>query len=95
MKASIIVEALFFHLPFYVLCYTIVETFIKKQKSKIMKKMTKEEIREFNSKVDYNESLTSWVIDIISCIIAFPMIVFVVYRRGKYNHKISEVESKE
>ena len=51
MKASIIVEALFFHLPFYVLCYTIVETFIKKQKSKIMKKMTKEEIREFNSKV--------------------------------------------
>lgn len=57
--------------------------------------MTKEEIREFNSKVDYNESVASWVIDIISCIIAFPMIVLVAYRRGKYNHKISEDESNE
>lgn len=60
-----------------------------------MKKMTKEEIREFNSKVEYNESVMSWIVDIISCIIAFPMIVTVVYRRGKYNQKISEVESKE
>ena len=60
-----------------------------------MKKMTKEEIREFNSKVDYNESVASWVIDIISCIIAFPMIVLVAYRRGKYNHKISEDEYNE
>lgn len=58
-----------------------------------MKKMTKAEIREFNSKVEYNESIASWIGDIISCIIAFPMIVMVVYRRGKYNHKISEVES--
>ena len=54
--------------------------------------MTKAEIREFNSKVEYNESVASWIVDIISCIIAFPMIVMVVYR-GKYNHKISETES--
>ncbi len=60
-----------------------------------MKKMTKAEIREFNSKVEYNESVASWIVDIISCIIAFPMIVMVVYRRGKYNHKISEVESND
>lgn len=58
-----------------------------------MKKMTKEEIREFNAKVEYNESAASWVTDIISCIIAFPMIVLVLYRRGKYNQKISENES--
>ena len=58
-----------------------------------MKKMTKAEIREFNSKVEYNESVASWIVDIISCIIAFPMIVMVVYHRGKYNHKISETES--
>lgn len=58
-----------------------------------MKQMTKTEIREFNSKVEYNESVASWIVDIISCIIAFPMIVMVVYRRGKYNHKISETES--
>ncbi len=58
-----------------------------------MKQMTKAEIREFNSKVEYNESVASWIVDIISCIIAFPMIVMVVYRRGKYNHKISETES--
>lgn len=60
-----------------------------------MKKMTRAEIREFNSKVEYNESVVSWIVDIISCIIAFPMIVMVVYRRGKYNHKISEVESED
>lgn len=57
--------------------------------------MTQAEIREFNSKVEYNESAGSWIVDIISCIIAFPMIVMVVYRRGKYNHKISEVESED
>lgn len=57
--------------------------------------MTKEEIREFNLKVEYNESVASWIVDIIACIIAFPMIVMVAYRRGKYNHKISVVESKD
>ena len=40
-----------------------------------MKKMTKAEIREFNSKVEYNESVVSWVVDLISCAIFFPMIV--------------------
>ena len=60
-----------------------------------MKKMTNEEIRKFNSNVEYNESIASWIVDIISCIIAFPMIAMVVYRRGKYNHKISEVESND
>ena len=60
-----------------------------------MKKMTKEEIRKVNSNVEYNESIASWIVDIISCIIAFPMIAMVVYRRGKYNHKISEVESND
>ncbi len=58
-----------------------------------MKKKTKAEIREFNSKVEYNESVVSWLVDFIICAISFPMIVMVVYRRGKYNHKISEVES--
>ena len=57
--------------------------------------MTKEEIRKVNSNVEYNESIASWIVDIISCIIAFPMIAMVVYRRGKYNHKISEVESND
>lgn len=57
--------------------------------------MTNEEIRKFNSNVEYNESIASWIVDIISCIIAFPMIVMVIYRRGKYNHKISEVESND
>lgn len=60
-----------------------------------MKKLTKKEIREFNSKVEYNESVTGWIVDIFSCIIFFPMIVMIVYRRGKYNHKISEVESND
>jgi len=54
--------------------------------------MTKAEIREFNSKVEYNESAVSWVVDLVSCFIFFPMIAMVAYRRGKYNHKISEVE---
>lgn len=57
-----------------------------------MKKMTKAEIRGFNSKVNYNHSVAGWIFDIITCIIAFPMIVLVAYRRGKYNHKISETE---
>ena len=59
-----------------------------------MKKMAIAEIRKFNSNVEYNESVASWIIDIIACIIAFPMIIMVLYRRGKYNHKLSEVESK-
>lgn len=55
--------------------------------------MTKAEIRKFNSEVEYNERIGSWIVDIFGCIIAFPMIVLVAYRRGKYNHKISEDDS--
>lgn len=60
-----------------------------------MKEMTKAEILEFNSKVEYNEGVVSWVVDLISCTIFFPMIVMVVYRRGRYNKKITEVESQD
>ena len=35
-----------------------------------MKKMTKAEIREFNSKVEYNESVVSWLVDFIICAIS-------------------------
>lgn len=31
--------------------------------------MTKAEIREFNSKVEYNESVVSWLVDFIICAI--------------------------
>ena len=50
--------------------------------------MTNEEIREFNEKVKYNESGFSWFVDLLSCMIAWPMIVLVIYRRCKYNTKI-------
>jgi hypothetical protein len=47
-----------------------------------------EKIREHNEKVDFNKSAISWIIDIIACLIFFPMIILIVYRRGKYNkHK--------
>lgn len=42
-------------------------------------------IRKHNENVDYNKSTSSWVVDIISCLIFFPMIIMVIYRRGKYN----------
>lgn len=45
----------------------------------------KEKIRKHNQQVDYNRSIFSWIVDIIVCLIAFPYIVVVVYRRGKYN----------
>lgn len=41
-------------------------------------------IRKHNEKVRYNQSLTSWITDIIACLIFPPMIIMVVYRRGKY-----------
>lgn len=41
-------------------------------------------IRKHNEKVRYNQSLSSWITDIIACLIFFPMIIMVVYRRGKY-----------
>ena len=47
-----------------------------------------EKVRKHNEKVDYNNTATSWIVDIIACVIFFPMIVPIIYRRGKYNqHK--------
>lgn len=42
-------------------------------------------IREHNEKVDYNRTVGSWVVDILACLVFFPVIVMVIYRRGKYN----------
>lgn len=48
-------------------------------------KKLRRKIREHNEKVDYNKSTESWIIDIICCLIFFPMIIMIIYRRGKYN----------
>ena len=48
-------------------------------------KTLKKQIREHNEKVDYNRTTASWVIDIIACIIFLPIIIMVLYRRGRYN----------
>lgn len=45
----------------------------------------KKKIREHNEEVDYNRSISSWIVDIIACLIFFPYIIMVIYRRGKYN----------
>ena len=45
----------------------------------------KRKIREHNEKVDYNKSLFSCIGDLICCLIFFPMIIMVIYRRGKYH----------
>lgn len=52
--------------------------------------MNVEKIHKHNREVDYNKSISSWVIDIIACIIFFPMIIMVIYRRGKYNKYLTE-----
>jgi len=57
-------------------------------------KMTTEEIAEFNSKVEFNESAASWVMDILCTIIAWPMIILAIRRRMKYKEKI-EIDYKE
>ena len=57
-------------------------------------KMTTEEIAEFNSKVEFNESAASWVMDILCAIIAWPMIILAIRRRMKYKEKI-EIDNKE
>lgn len=49
------------------------------------KEELRKKIREHNEKVDYNHSIASWIADIIVCLIFFPMIIMVIYRRGKYN----------
>lgn len=65
------------------------------QKTKAMKKenMTIEEIMEFNSNVEYNESMASWITDIVCAIIAWPMILVAIRRRMKYSERI-EIENK-
>lgn len=45
----------------------------------------KKKIREHHENVDYNRSISSWIVDIIACLIFFPYIIMVIYRRGKYN----------
>lgn len=57
-------------------------------------KMTPEEIAEFNSNVEFNESVASWVMDILCTIIAWPMIILAIRRRMKYKEKI-EVDNKQ
>lgn len=57
-------------------------------------KMTSEEIAEFNSKVEFNESAASWVMDILCTIIAWPMIILAIRRRMKYKEKI-EIDIQE
>ena len=54
--------------------------------------MDVEKIRKHNREVDYNKSASSWIMDIIACIIFFPMIIMVVYRRGRYNKYLNENE---
>lgn len=51
-------------------------------------KMTPEGIAEFNSNVEFNESVASWVMDILCTIIAWPMIILAIRRRMKYSEKI-------
>jgi len=51
-------------------------------------KMAPEEIAEFNSNVEFNESVASWVMDILCTIIAWPMIILAIRRRMKYSEKI-------
>lgn len=51
-------------------------------------KMTPEEITEFNSNVEFNESAASWVMDILCTIIAWPMIILAIRRRMKYKERI-------
>lgn len=50
--------------------------------------MTRAQIKEHNRKVAYNATTVSWISDIIACIIFFPYLVFVIYRRGKYRDEI-------
>ena len=50
----------------------------------------REKIRKHNAKVDYNRSLSSWIGDIIACVIFFPTIILVIYRRGRYNKYMDE-----
>ncbi len=50
--------------------------------------MTLEEIEKFNNEVEYNNSFASWMMDIISVLIAWPMIILAIRRRIKYHERI-------
>lgn len=52
------------------------------------KNMSREEIERFNGQVDYNNTVFSWIVDIISTLIAWPMILLHIHRRRKYSKKI-------
>lgn len=52
------------------------------------KNMTHDDIKRFNSNVEFNESAASWVMDIICTLIAWPMIILAICRRVKYHEKI-------
>lgn len=54
------------------------------------KNILKEKIARHNEKVDYNRTMLSWVIDGVACLIFFPYIIMVVYRRGKYNEYMKD-----
>ena len=41
--------------------------------------------KEFNEKVAYNKTMFSWVVDIIITIIWFPIIIYIIIRRIRYN----------
>lgn len=47
-------------------------------------------IQRHNEKVEYNESASSWIVDILCGIICPPMFIYAIYRRVKYNKKIEE-----
>lgn len=57
-------------------------------------KMTAEEIREFNSNVEFNQSVSSWIMDIVCSILFWPMIILAIRRRMKYSEKI-EVKNND
>lgn len=55
--------------------------------------MTQEEVEKFNSKVEFNQSAASWIMDIICSLIAWPMIILAIHRRIKYSEKIELKDS--
>lgn len=57
--------------------------------------MNQQEIAKWNDKVDFNNSTASWIVDIIACLIFFPMIICIAYRRGKYRNKIDPSNALE
>ena len=61
---------------------------MKKTKAMNKENMTIEEIRVFNSNVEYNESVASWLTDIVCAVIFWPMIIIAIRRRIKYSEKI-------